>query len=387
MFPEGNSVNPVRQEAPAPDECKHLNRPSARHKLSHLTLTKKTNTTMGKKTSKHIRAAAVNADRHNRREKHLDHPRPELQPEDKAKWIWEVEDKKSVYQMQKQAKLDHATEELNGKLAEMDDLQKDLQKAERFFAGKYRLNSEQRKAIKQLEETNRQLQASIEHLKPIAGRVPGLEERIRELETALKEKAVEVKASEDRGRQEGRSGFVRDMYAAAGMKQPQTEPTAETVGRRYGKYWEASMELGGTKEKLSQTERSLEEEKEWHAIDKEEKEKAMRVINAIWNGMWEAIKTLCDGENNRDWLTGAEKDIIRKPLSSAKTAKQRIGYGIDLVSFASACRPLSASVKGEVLQLAAEDGVTQLEKLGVDIAAGKPRKQRGGWASRHTGEQ
>lgn len=33
----------------------------------------------------------------------------------------------------KQAKLDHATEELNGKLAEMNDLQKDLQKAERFF--------------------------------------------------------------------------------------------------------------------------------------------------------------------------------------------------------------------------------------------------------------
>lgn len=90
-------------------------------------------------------------------------------------------------------------------------------------------------------------------------------------------------------------------------------------------------------------------------------------MNAIWDGMWEAIKTLCDGENNHDWLTGAEKDIIRKPLSSAKTAKQRIGYGIDLVSFASACRPLSASVKGEVLQLAAEDVVTQLEKLGVDI--------------------
>ena len=555
---------------------------------------------MGKKTSKHIRAAAVNADRHNRREKHLDHPRPELQPEDKAKWIWEAEDKKSVYQMQKQAereyaakevivkgkygeykthkrmprsavpvkeavvvikedttieqvkawadwchqsydirpvgiylhldeghwaeldeeqgqceemyerhdgkewkrmnprgnyeywkpnyhahvlfdwfdhdkarcinldrkvmremedelaktlcmergtpsnrkyldantykmvmesqrtamelansvkkvkslqtmidnltreresieadliegyteknrkdkelseidgkiadkqaKLDHATEELNGKLAEMDDLQKDLQKAERFFAGKYRLNSEQRKAIKQLEETNRQLQASIERLRPIEGRVPGLEARIRELETALKEKAAEVKASEDCGRQEGRSGFVRDMYAAAGMKQPEMEPTAETVGRRYGKYWEASQELGGTKEKLSQAERSLEEEKVWHAIDREEKEKAMRVMNAIWNGMWEAIKTLCDGETNRDWLTGAEKDIIRKPLSSAKTAKQRIGYGIDLVSFASACRPLSASVKGEVLQLAAEDGITQLEKLGVDVA-------------------
>lgn len=67
---------------------------------------------MGKKTSKHIRAAAVNADRHNRREKHLDHPRPELQPEDKAKWIWEAEDKKSVYQMQKQAEREYAAKEV-----------------------------------------------------------------------------------------------------------------------------------------------------------------------------------------------------------------------------------------------------------------------------------
>ena len=33
---------------------------------------------MGKKTSKHIRAAAVNAERHNRREKHLDHPDLEI---------------------------------------------------------------------------------------------------------------------------------------------------------------------------------------------------------------------------------------------------------------------------------------------------------------------
>ena len=52
---------------------------------------------MGKKTSKHIRAAAVKAERHNRREKHLDHPRPELQLEDKAKWIWEAEDKKNIF--------------------------------------------------------------------------------------------------------------------------------------------------------------------------------------------------------------------------------------------------------------------------------------------------
>jgi len=67
---------------------------------------------MGKKTSKHIRAAAVNAERHNRREKHLDHPRPELQPEDKAKWIWEAEDKKSVYQMQKQAEREYVAKEI-----------------------------------------------------------------------------------------------------------------------------------------------------------------------------------------------------------------------------------------------------------------------------------
>ena len=268
----------------------------------------------------------------------------------------------------KQAKLDHATEELNGKLAEMDDLQKDLQKAERFFAGKYRLNSEQRKAIKQLEETNRQLQATIEHLKPIAERVPGLEARIRELETALKENAADVKASEERGRQEGRKGFVKDMYDAAGMKQPEMEPTAEAVGQRYRKYWEASQELYHTKEKLGQTERSLEEEKVWHAIDREEKEKAIHVMDTIWNGLWEAIKTINGIEGDRHWLTGAEKDIIRKPLSSAKTAKQRVGYGMDLVSFASAYRPFSTSMKGEVLQLAAEDGISQLERLGVDIA-------------------
>ena len=67
---------------------------------------------MGKKTSKHIRAAAVNADRHNRREKHLEHPRPELQPEGKTKWIWEAEDKNSVYQMQRQAEREYAAKEV-----------------------------------------------------------------------------------------------------------------------------------------------------------------------------------------------------------------------------------------------------------------------------------
>ncbi|MBO4464214.1 MAG: hypothetical protein J5797_08495 [Prevotella sp.] len=555
---------------------------------------------MGKKTSKHIKAAAVNAERHNRREKHLEHPRPELQPEDRTKWIWEVEDKKSVYQMQKQAereyaakertvkgkygeykmhktlpknaepvkeavvvikedttieqvkawadwchqsygirpvgiyihmdeghwaeldekqgqceemyerndgkewkrlnafgnyeywkpnyhahvlfdwfdhdearcinldrkvmrtmedelakaldmergtpskrkyldsdtykmvmesqrislelansvkkvkslqtmidnltrerksieadliegyteknkkdkelseidekiagkqsKLDHATEELNGKLAEMNELQSDLEKVENRWFGEYRLNAEQKKTIRQLQETDRQLRATIEHLKPIAERVPGLESRIRELEAALEERTAEAMVSEERGIKEGKRRFVRDMYTAAGMKQPQMEPTAESVGQRYRKYWEASQKLGSTKEKLSQTERSLEEEKVWHAIDREEKEKALRVMGTMWNGMWEAIKTLCERDDNRDWLTGAEKDIIRKPLSTGKTAKERIGCGMDLISFASAYRPLSLSMKGEVLQLAAEDGVVQLGKQGVGIA-------------------
>ena len=268
----------------------------------------------------------------------------------------------------KQAKLDHATEELNGKLAEMNELQSDLEKVENRWFGEYRLNAEQKKTIRQLQETDRQLRATIEHLKPIAERVPGLESRIRELEAALEERTAEAMVSEERGIKEGKRRFVRDMYTAAGMKQPQMEPTAESVGQRYRKYWEASQELGSTKEKLNQTERNLEEEKVWHAIEQEEKEKAIRVMNTIWDGMWEAIKTICDGKGNRDWLTGAEKDIVRKPLSSAKTAKQSIDYGMDLISFASAYRPLFASMKGEVLQLAAEDGVTQLGKLGVDIA-------------------
>lgn len=58
---------------------------------------------MGKKTSKHFRAAALSADRHNRREKHLDHPRTELQPADKSKWIWEAEGKLSIAKMKAQA--------------------------------------------------------------------------------------------------------------------------------------------------------------------------------------------------------------------------------------------------------------------------------------------
>lgn len=555
---------------------------------------------MGKKTSKHIRAAAVNAERHNRREKHLDHPRPELQPEDKAKWIWEVEDKKSVYQMQrqaereyaakevivkgkygeykthktmprsavpvkeavvvikedttieqvkawadwchqsygirpvgiyihldeghwaeldeeqgqceemyerhdgkewkrmnprgnyeywkpnyharvlfdwfnhdkarcinldrkvmremedelakildmergtpsnrkyldvntykmvmenhrtamelansvkkvkslqtmidnltrerenieteliegyteknrkdkelseidekiadKQAKLDHATEELNGKLAEMDDLQKDLQKAESFFAGKYRLNSEQRKAIKQLEDTNRQLKATIEHLKPIADRVPGLEARIKELETALTAKDAEVRVSEERGIKEGKSRFVRDMYDAAGMKQPQMEPTAETVGKRYRKYREACRELGDTRERLSQTERDLAEEKERHAIHSEETQKILRVLNMIWDGAWDAVKTLCEMDVNHDWLSRSDEDVIRKPLSVAKTAKRRLRDGMDLITIADSMRRVSSSVKSDIIQIATESGISHLEKLGVDMA-------------------
>ena len=67
---------------------------------------------MGKKTSKHFRAATVNADRHNRREKELGHVRPKLQPEDKSKWMWEAPDKKSVYQMRKQAKHEYAAKEI-----------------------------------------------------------------------------------------------------------------------------------------------------------------------------------------------------------------------------------------------------------------------------------
>jgi len=58
---------------------------------------------MAKKTSKHFRAAALSADRHNRREKMLEHPRPELQPQEKSKWIWEVKDKLSIAQMKAQA--------------------------------------------------------------------------------------------------------------------------------------------------------------------------------------------------------------------------------------------------------------------------------------------
>ena len=555
---------------------------------------------MRKKTSKHIRAAAVNADRHNRREKHLEHPRPELQPEDKTKWIWEVEDKKSVYQMQrqaereyaakevivkgkygeykthktmprsavpvkeavvvikedttieqvkawadwchqsygirpvgiylhldeghwaeldeeqgqyeemyerhdgkewkrmnprgnyeywkpnyhahvlfdwfdhdearcinlgrevmrkmedelarmlgmergtpsnrkhldantykmvmenhriamelansvkkvkslqtmienltkqrenieaeliegyteknrkdkelseidekiadKQAKLDHATEELNGKLAEMDNLQKDLQKAESFFAGKYRLNSEQRKAIKQLEDTNRQLQATIEHLKPIVDRVPGLEARIKELETALTAKDAEVRVSEERGIKEGKSRFVRDMYDAAGMKQPLMEPTAETVGQRYRKYWEASRELGDTRERLSQTERDLAEEKERHDTDTKEKERMLLVMNMIWDGAWDAVKTLCEKDLNYGWLSRSEEDVIRKPLSVAKTVKGRLRDGMDLITIADSMRRVSLSVKSDILQIAAESGISHLEKLGVDMA-------------------
>ena len=580
---------------------------------------------MGKKTSKHIRAAAVNADRHNRREKNLDHPRPELQPEDKAKWIWEVEDKKSVYQMQKQAereyaakevivkgkygeykthkkmprsavpvkeavvvikedttieqvkawadwcnqsygirpvgiylhldeghwaeldeeqgqceemyerhdgkewkrmnprgnyeywkpnyhahvlfdwfdhekarcinldrkvmremedelaktlgmergtpsnrkyldantykmvmesrrtameltnsvkkvkslqtmidnltreresietdliegyteknrkdkelseidgkiadkqaKLDHATEELNGKLAEMDDLQKDLQKAERFFAGKYRLNSEQRKAIKQLEETNRQLQASIEHLRPIAGRVPGLEARIKELETALadipakitkakaplqkqidelnrelRKQSADERTIRNNGVNEGRAQFVRDMYDAAGLKRPERGMSAQAVGQQYRKYWEDSCELGSTKEKLRQLNHDMDEEKQRHAIHNDEKEKALRILNLIWDGAWDAVNVICEKASSDFGLTLPDEEIIRKPLSVSKTAKGRLIDGMDLITIADSISRLSVSVKGDILQVAAENGISHLEKLGVDIA-------------------
>lgn len=66
---------------------------------------------MGKKTSKHFRAAAIAADKHNKREKQLDHPRPELQPEDKAIWVWEADGKKSIYEMRKQAEKEYFAKE------------------------------------------------------------------------------------------------------------------------------------------------------------------------------------------------------------------------------------------------------------------------------------
>lgn len=66
---------------------------------------------MGKKTSKHFRAASISADKHNKRMKNLEHPRPELQPEDKALWIWEAADKKSVYEMRKEAEKEYFAKE------------------------------------------------------------------------------------------------------------------------------------------------------------------------------------------------------------------------------------------------------------------------------------
>ena len=66
---------------------------------------------MGKKTSKHFRAVSISADKHNKREKVLEHPRPELQPENKANWIWETEDKESVYKMRKRAEREYYAKE------------------------------------------------------------------------------------------------------------------------------------------------------------------------------------------------------------------------------------------------------------------------------------
>ena len=66
---------------------------------------------MGKKTMKHFKAASISADKHNKREKQLDHPRPELQPENTREWIWEVEDKESVYMMRKRAEREYYEKE------------------------------------------------------------------------------------------------------------------------------------------------------------------------------------------------------------------------------------------------------------------------------------
>ena len=63
------------------------------------------------KTMKKFRAAALNCDKHNKREKQLSHTRPELQPKDPKEWMWEAPDKKSVYLMRKQAEQEyHAVE-------------------------------------------------------------------------------------------------------------------------------------------------------------------------------------------------------------------------------------------------------------------------------------
>lgn len=63
------------------------------------------------KTMKKFRAAALNCDKHNKREKQLSHTRPELQPKDPKEWMWEAPDKKSVYLMRKQAEKEyHAVE-------------------------------------------------------------------------------------------------------------------------------------------------------------------------------------------------------------------------------------------------------------------------------------
>ena len=62
---------------------------------------------MAKKTSKHFRPAAINSERHNKREKDLSHVRHDLQPEDHKQWMWEAPDKKSVYAMRKQAEREY----------------------------------------------------------------------------------------------------------------------------------------------------------------------------------------------------------------------------------------------------------------------------------------
>ena len=62
---------------------------------------------MAKKTSKHFRPAAINSERHNKREKDLSHVRHDLQTEDHKQWMWEAPDKKSVYAMRKQAEREY----------------------------------------------------------------------------------------------------------------------------------------------------------------------------------------------------------------------------------------------------------------------------------------
>lgn len=271
----------------------------------------------------------------------------------KDKFLKEIDDKIA----DKQSKLSTATNELNRKLKELTDLQENLKEVEGKWLGKYR-------KVGELKETVRQLEETLARLKPIAAKVPGLEARIKELEARLANMPAEIAAA----REEEKSMFAKGVYEAAGLIQPQEQSTPETIGKRYRKYWEASKELSETKEKHKQLEEKLNEEMKRHSEDLKEREQAIQVMDRIWDGMWDAIKTICYIDWHHDHLTREERDLIWKPLAVDKNAKERIIYGTNLLSFASALRNLKDSTKSEVLQMAAEDGIRHLERVGVDIA-------------------